>query len=229
MSESWTRKFILPGTPNKPIISTPDRPDRTLSSVFGTFLQAGSGGLLGGIAGPAGEAAEDLAEGTTKLLGISANEQQTPGKARTLVALAPDQLGVPGEALAGYLWSAPDNQKQMPPYNSTRYRQLLSQAQSIANQYGLRVTSGYRPGSIGANGQLDMHSVGLAFDMVGIRTNEKRAATWASENPGIFQEVFIHNEGSGVHLHLAFYPDAASILSSTANKYAQGTSRARLT
>lgn len=217
MTESWATKFIPPGA-TKPVISTPDRPDRSLSSVFGDFTSSTSTGILG----PAGEVGQQVLEDGAKALGI-ANVGKVNTAGRKLIALTPEQLGVPGSAMPGYLWSAPNSEKQMPPYNANRYRELLGVATKIASQFGLKITSGYRPGSAGAGGQLDMHSVGLAFDMVGSENNERRAAKWASTNPGLFQEIFIHNEGSGIHLHLAFYPDAAQILNSKAAVYAKAT------
>jgi hypothetical protein len=215
-SESWATKFVPPGAFTKPVISSPDRPDKSVSSVFSNAATSTSTGPLG----PAGETVEGLIEDGAKALGI-ANVGTVPSKGRTLVALTPAQLGTPGTAMAGYLWSAPDNQKQKPPYNAQRYRELLNVAGKIARQYGLRITSGYRPQS----GE-SLHASGLAFDMVGRENDMRRAATWASKNPGIFQEIFIHNEGSGLHLHLGFYPDAASIVNSKASVYAKATSSA---
>lgn len=139
----------------------------------------------------------------------------TPGKAgRKLIAISPAQLGTPGTAVAGYLWSAPNNAKQIPPFDRATYQSLLGTANSIARQYGLKITSGYRPQSVGS-----LHGAGLAFDMVGNLTQMKRAASWAAQNPSLFQEIFIHNEGSGTHLHLGFYPDAAGIFNAGANRY----------
>lgn len=216
MSSSWATQFMLPGNIAKPVISSPDRPDKSVSSIFKSVAGSTNTGPLG----PAGEVAEEVVEAGAKALGI-ANVGKISTKGRTLVPLSPSQLGVPGTAVAGSLWSAPDGQKQKPPYNAQRYRELLNIAQRIAKQYGLKVTSSYRPQSSGS-----MHSVGLAFDMVGRETDMRRAAAWASHNPGVFQEIFVHNEGSGMHLHIAFYPDAASILNSKAATYAKATSTA---
>jgi len=229
LDKSWLTQFILPGNLAKPVISRPDREDKKVSEIFGNLVGGGSGGPLG----PAGEVLEEAGKGALKLgeevgkeLGISTGGGNTAStKGRTLIALSPSQLGVPGTAMAGYLWSAPDNQKQKPPYNAQRYRELMNVAQRLAKQYGLRITSGYRPESGGS-----LHASGIAFDMVGRETDERRLATWASKNPGLFQEIFIHNEGSGIHLHLGFYPDAATILNSKASVYAKATSgpRARI-
>lgn len=206
-NESWVTKFILPGS-RKKVISSPDRPNKTIS-----LLGAASGGLLG----PAGAPLEELAEGAAKGLGIPISNTQAKG--RSLVALSPTQLGVPGTAVAGYLWTAPNGEKQLPPYNRERYLGLMSIAQKIAQTYGLKVSSGYRPGSTAAGGSHDLHNSGVAFDLVGSMNSMKRAAVWASQNPGMFQEIFIHNEGSGMHLHIGFYPDAASIFSAPSARY----------
>lgn len=216
MSSSWATQFVLPGNVLKPVISSPDRPDKSVSSIFQEATSSTSTGPLG----PAGKVGEEVLEQGAKVLGI-ANVGKISTKGRTLVPLSPSQLGVPGSAMAGYLWTAPDGAKQKPPYNAQRYRELMNVAQRIAKQYGLKITSGYRPQSEGS-----MHSVGLAFDMVGRETDMRRAAAWASHNPGIFQEIFVHNEGSGLHLHIAFYPDAASILNSKAATYAKATATA---
>jgi hypothetical protein len=225
MSKSWTSQFVLPGNLVKPVISSPDRPDKSVASIFGDLTSGGGGPL-----GPAGELLEEGLKDAGKAIGISnpGGSVSTGGgstvsaKGRTLIPLSPSQLGVPGTAVAGSLWSAPDNQKQKPPYNAQRYRELLNVAQKVAKQYGLKVTSGYRPESGGS-----LHASGIAFDMVGRETDMRRAAAWASRNPGLFQEIFVHNEGSGLHLHLGFYPDAAGILNSRATTYSRATAGSR--
>jgi hypothetical protein len=215
MDKSWATQFVMPGNLLKPVISSPDRPDKTLSSIFKDVTGSKSGNPLG----PVGEGIEEVAKEAGSLLGISTGGGKTlPTKGRTLIPLSPSQLGTPGTAMPGFLWTAPDNQKQKPPYNAQRYRELMNVAQKIAKQYGLKITSGYRPQSSGS-----LHKSGLAFDMVGRETDMRRAAAWASKNPGLFQEIFVHNEGSGLHLHLGFYPDAASILNSRASVYQRAT------
>lgn len=201
------QKFILPGS-KLPVISAPSRKDKTLPG-----MKKGSSGPMGAAFGSAGEAAEGATQMVENGMPFS-SATAAKAKGRTLVAITPAQLGTPGTAMSGYLWSAPDKDKQMPEYSSKRYKELVAVASTIANRFKLKITSGYRPGSTGS-----MHSVGLAFDMVGRETDMKRAAVWAAKNPGMFQEIFIHNEGSGLHLHIAFYPDAAGIFSSSMRKY----------
>jgi len=213
ITESWATKWIVPGG-GKAVISPPDRPNKKVPGL----LSPGGGGV--GVLGPLGEPLEELIESGAKQLGV-ANVGKVPSRGRTLVALSPAQLGVPGTAEAGYLFSAPDGQKQKPPYNAARYQQLITVATSVAHQFGLKITSGYRPQSSGS-----MHGVGLAFDMVGRMSDMKRAATWASQNPGLFQEIFVHNEGSGMHLHIAFYPNAAEIFNSKSAMYSRASNRA---
>lgn len=192
-------KFIVPGS-KKPVIGSPARKDKTLAQLKNKQSSIAA-----------------IGENISKTTLASSNSNNSPEvKGRQLIALAPDQLGVPGTAVAGYLWSAPDNQKQEPPYNVNVYKELFAFAMKIANKYGLKVTSGYRPESTGS-----LHALGLAFDMVGTMNNMKRAASWAAENPGLFQEIFIHNEGSGIHLHLGMYPDAAKIFNHPSNKYTE--------
>lgn len=212
LSESWATQWIVPGG-NRAVISPPDRPNKSVPGLLG-------GGGNSGLLGPLGEPLEELVEAGAKQLGI-ANVGKVPSQGRKLVPLSPSQLGVPGTAEAGYLFSAPDGQKQKPPYNAARYRALVGVASSIAHQFGLKITSGYRPQSGGS-----MHSVGLAFDMVGRVSDMKRAATWAAQNPGLFQEIFVHDEGSGMHLHIAFYPNGAEVFNSKSAMYSRATQRA---
>jgi len=188
-------KLVLPGMK---VIGAPDRPDH--KAPFPTSVSGG--GNNGG--------------------GAASNSTQftTPGSSlgRQLIALNPNQLGVPGTAVPGYLWSAPNGKKQTPRFDRGTYTALLHIANIIGRQYGLRITSGYRPQSTGS-----LHASGLAFDMVGAMSNMKRAATWAAKNPAIFQEVFIHNEGSGMHLHLGFYPDAPRNIGVGSNRLVRPT------
>lgn len=189
-------KLILPGTP---VVGSPDRPDRKPKF------------------------ANSVTQSNSQSSATSNQFVTTPSQAgRTLIALNPKQIGVPGTAVAGYLWSAPNNEKQIPGFNRARYNALLGVANSIARQFGLHITSGYRPQSTGS-----LHAAGIAFDMVGAMSNMKRAATWAANNPSLFQEIFIHNEGSGMHLHLGFYPDAAGIFNSGANRLVRPTATAQ--
>lgn len=201
-------KFIIPGAGGK-VISAPDRKDKSLNEIIGVKSGETLGeNLLSETAKAAGEA-----------LGISygqtAPSSTGAAKGRKLIPLTPSQLGTPGTAVAGYLWSAPDNEKQKPAYNSVTYREITEIAASLGHKFSLKLTSGYRPNSSGS-----LHQSGLAWDMVGSMTDMKRAAVWAAERPGAFQEIFIHNEGSGIHLHLAMYPDAKSVLT-TGTKYSE--------
>lgn len=196
-TQEGEQKFIVPGSKTA-IVNPPDRKNKSLQS-----LKSGKSSV------------SDMANNLTNLSppGILNVAYKSPSaKGRTLVALSPSQLGVPGTAVAGYLWSAPS--KQMPAYSAKTYRELLNVAQKIANRYSLKITSGYRAGD-----ESSLHGHGLAFDMVGNMTNMKMAASWADKNPGLFQEIFVHNEGSGMHLHIGFYPDAAKIVEEGSNRY----------
>lgn len=196
-------KILLGGK----IVSTPDRPNVGVSDVVSALSHP-----------PQNKAQR------RQLQQALQGEGQSPSNARSeanqagqggapLIAIAPSQLGVPGSALPGYLWTVPNDQKQLPAYNAQRTAGLQNFAVAIASHFGLTVSSGYRPGSAGAGGTPDLHSVGLAFDLVGSTVNMKRAATWAHSVGGqAFQEIFIHNEGSGLHLHLGFQPDTLTVL-----------------
>lgn len=192
-------QIVLPGAK---VIGPPDRPNRspqfTQQIAQGTAVPAASGA----------NANSSQYVATGKLAG------------RVLYRISPSQIGVPGTAIPGYLWSAANAKKQIPPFNQARYVALLGVANKIANHFGLRITSGYRPSSVGS-----LHAAGLAFDMVGTESQMKRAATWAAQNPAMFQEIFIHNEGSGLHLHLGFYPDAAGIFNAATNTLKRPSAR----
>lgn len=201
-SEGEGAKFILPsGT--QPVISAPDRKDKSLPGSGGGGSEGLGETLLKG--------GEEIVKGV--ILGVNYQGKGTAG--RKLIAISPEQLGVPGSALAGYLWTAPNNEKQKPPYEKQRYTELLQVASRIGHAFGLRISSGYRPESTGS-----LHGSGLAFDLVGTTPNLKRAATWCAKYPGMFQEIFVHNEGSGIHLHIGFYPDAGKIFAES-DRYAR--------
>lgn len=201
-------KFILPGAGGQ-VISPPDRKNKSLKDIISEVSVETLGEEL------IGEVAKSAGEALGISYGKSAPSSKPAAKGRKLIPLTPAQLGTPGTAMAGYLWSAPDNEKERPPYNSATYREITEVAASIAHKFSLKLTSGYRPNSTGS-----LHQSGLAWDLVGTVTNMKRAAVWAAERSGAFQEIFIHNEGSGLHLHLGMYPDAKSVLTTT-TKYSE--------
>lgn len=83
----------------------------------------------------------------------------------------------------------------------------MQAAQYIANRFGLKVTSDYRSPS--HNAQVggvpnSLHTKGLGFDLVGSAANMNKAKAFAESHPEIFDEVLVHNVGSGMHLHLGF-------------------------
>jgi hypothetical protein len=96
-------------------------------------------------------------------------------------------------------------------FDPLRYAARLHTAQKIANQFRLHITSGHRTPQ--HNAQVggvpgSLHVDGLAFDFVGAAQDMQRAYTWANSQPQVFSEVLVHNVGSGLHLHLAFWPTA---------------------
>lgn len=97
------------------------------------------------------------------------------------------------------------------PFDPIRYNARYHTAQRIGNQFKLEITSGHR--SVAHNAAVNgvpnsLHIDGLAFDYVGTISNMSRAMRFAQDHPEIFSEVFVHNVGSGIHLHLAFWPGA---------------------
>ena len=80
-------------------------------------------------------------------------------------------------------------------------------AQSIASRFGLNVSSSYRTPEHNAEvGGVpnSFHTKGLAFDFSGSNSQMQAAKAWANRHPEMFQEVLVHDVGSGMHLHLAF-------------------------
>lgn len=80
-------------------------------------------------------------------------------------------------------------------------------AQAIANRFGLQVTSSYRTPEHNAEvGGVpnSLHTRGLGFDLTGSQAQMNKAKAWAESHPEIFQEVLVHDVGSGLHLHLGF-------------------------
>lgn len=84
-------------------------------------------------------------------------------------------------------------------------------AQTIANQFGLRHTSGYRdphanrkaggvPNS--KHTRRDAHGNPLANDYVGSMAQMKAAREWALANGA--EDAIIHDAGSGLHLHVEY-------------------------
>lgn len=114
---------------------------------------------------------------------------------------------------------------QTAAFNQSKYNQRL-QAISVAGQsFGVSVTSGKRSTTENteANGVTNsLHLIengALAFDLSSgpgaISGAERSFYQWASSRSDLFQEVILHNSGSGWHVHVAFRPDVVSIPSMT--------------
>lgn len=116
--------------------------------------------------------------------------------------------------IPGYLWSVPENARIMPPFNQRTYNELSSIVAKLSSQFGLTIIAGHKEGQ-----NETLQGNGLAFDLAGEVSKMKRLARWAIERPQAFQEVFILDEGEGMHLHLGFYPDAAKILGDKSKRY----------
>lgn len=96
-------------------------------------------------------------------------------------------------------------------------RKMLGVASS---QFGLRLTSGFRPGSITASGRRSLHASGRAIDVVGSRAQKWAAFNYFRQNAGAFRlyeminEHSIYKPGRGTyhwarndhmdHLHIGF-------------------------
>lgn len=97
-------------------------------------------------------------------------------------------------------------------FDPLRYSKRLDTAQKIARQFRLRITSGYRDPSRNAAtpgaSPTSLHMDGLAFDFVGSTRDMQACMAWARTQPEVFSEVMVHNAGTGLHVHLAFRPNA---------------------
>lgn len=110
-------------------------------------------------------------------------------------------------------------------YNERDYNARLQAITQVGASFGLHVTSGKRSDAENSNangvgGSLHLVSSGaLAFDLSSgpgpVSPNERRMYEWANTRPDIFQEVLLHNSGSGWHVHVAFRPGVTSIASYT--------------
>ncbi len=82
---------------------------------------------------------------------------------------------------------------------------VVSNVQYIDQNFGLRLTSGYRTPTQNANAdgtQTSWYLTGRAADFVGTQSQMQAAQQWAQQNGA--REALIHNAGSGTHLHVAW-------------------------
>ena len=139
-----------------------------------------------------------------------------PAAAETTVAAAPSA----GTSFAAQLSSAQGTTDGIPvaAYKSAQpvqngklveslYAPREQAAKAIAARFGLHVTSSYR--SPAHNAEVggvpnSLHTRGLAFDLVGSDSQMQKAKAWAESHKEMFQEVLVHDVGSGSHLHLGF-------------------------
>ena len=83
---------------------------------------------------------------------------------------------------------------------------VVSNVQYIDQNFGLRLTSGYRTPTQNANAngsRTSWHLTGRAADFVGTQAQMQAAYNWAMAN-GALSDTRIHNAGSGTHLHVVF-------------------------
>lgn len=82
---------------------------------------------------------------------------------------------------------------------------VVSNVQYVDQNFGLRLTSGYRTStqnsSVGGSPN-SYHLSGRAADFVGTQAQMQAAQQWAQANGA--REALIHNAGSGTHLHVAW-------------------------
>lgn len=150
---------------------------------------------------------EDILGGAAQKVAPPQSPAQAPGAdfsaqlQKAQVAQSTPASGIPEAA-----YKLPE-----PVQNGRLDRQLfeprMQAAQVIANRFGLKVTSDYR--SPEHNAQVggvpnSLHTRGLGFDLTGTPAQMNKAKAWAESHPEIFQEVLVHDVGSGLHLHLGF-------------------------
>lgn len=84
-----------------------------------------------------------------------------------------------------------------------KLNERLQEAYNKATGSGLRLTSGYRPGSTGPSGKPDSHSQGMAMDFAGNAGQMKLFAEWAKKS-GLFTEVLYETAGHYDHVHVGW-------------------------
>lgn len=108
-------------------------------------------------------------------------------------------------------------------FNENDYNKRLQSITVIARSFGLGITSGKRTAAENAAAggvPNSMHLVengALAFDASSgpgpISPEERRFYEWAKSRPDLFQDVLLHNSGSGWHVHVEFRPEVTTIQS----------------
>lgn len=106
-------------------------------------------------------------------------------------------------------------------FNERRYNKRLQAITVAGRAFGVHVTSGVRSASEnqssnGVSNSLHLEeNGGLAFDLSSgpgaISPQERSFYTWARQRADLFQEVLLHNSGSGWHVHVAFRSDVVTI------------------
>ncbi|PED82322.1 hypothetical protein CON65_12625 [Bacillus pseudomycoides] len=79
----------------------------------------------------------------------------------------------------------------------------LQEAYNKATATGLRLTSSFRPGSVGPSGKADSHSKGMAMDFAGSGAAMGMFAEWAKKS-GLFTEVLYQTAGHYDHVHVGW-------------------------
>ena len=87
--------------------------------------------------------------------------------------------------------------------NGLQLNSKLQEAYNKAVAAGLRLTSGFRPGSKGPSGKADSHSAGMAMDFAGSKEQMKQFSNWAKMS-GLFTEVLYETAGHYDHVHVGW-------------------------
>lgn len=107
------------------------------------------------------------------------------------------------------------------PFNQRRYNERMENFRRAAASFGLQLTSAGRTEAEnrrvnGSATSFHLFSRGaLGFDAGDgpgpISPNERRFYDWCRSRSDVFQEVLLHDAGSGYHVHAAFRPGVTGI------------------
>jgi rare lipoprotein A (peptidoglycan hydrolase) len=178
-----------------------------LSNAVAKALGFGGVGMVNYERTDGGPLGMDGAMGTTQMLDdikYKVNEKTLHGKfTKHLIEWTRTQLK---KSLEASMMAAGTYSGEMPPGASISGLKphVARWVQMLINKFGIRMSSGFRPGARTARGTTSLHASGRAADLVGGGAALTAAANMARTLPGI-DEVIWQAPGHYDHLHVGFY------------------------